>query len=188
VRLFVALELDGKATALLADYQRRLAALDPAVRWVRPEQIHLTLQFLGEVPDGRVPQVTDALDGLGGHGAFTFELEGVGTFGSPRSPRVIWVGVRMPSPRLVSLQKACEERLAEAGFAPEGRAYKPHLTLGRVKDLRAGRQIFEAVAALGSDLSGPLVQTATEVVLFESVLRPQGSRYVVAHKVELGKG
>jgi 2'-5' RNA ligase len=188
VRLFVALELDDQARGLLAEYQRQLAALDRAVRWVRPEQIHLTLQFLGDVPDGRVPDVTRALDGLSRLGAFSFEIEGVGTFGSLRSPRVIWVGVRMPNAGLSDLQKACEKSLAEVGFAPEGRAYKPHLTLGRVKDPRAGQQIVEAVEGLRSQAGKRLLQAANEVVLFESILRPQGAQYIGAHKVLLRQG
>ncbi len=91
----------------------------------------------------------------------------------------------MPNAPLASLQKECEDCLAEIGFAPEGRAYKPHLTLGRVNDPRAGQQIVEAVEKLRSEVSGVLGQTAREVVLFESILRPQGSQYVVAHKVLL---
>ena len=188
MRLFVALELDEKARDLLADCQRQLAALDRAVRWVRPEQIHLTLQFLGEVSDARVPQVAKALDDLGEQAAFDFEIEGIGTFGSPRSPRVIWVGVRMPNPSLTNLQKSCEVQLAELGFAPEGRAFRPHLTLGRVKDFRAGRQIAEAVDSVKSQVFAPLRQAAGQVILFESILRPQGSQYVVAHKIVLRKG
>jgi RNA 2',3'-cyclic 3'-phosphodiesterase len=188
VRLFVALELDEKAKDLLADIQQRLATLDRAVRWVQPGQIHLTLQFLGEVPDARVPQVAKALDRLAEHAAFDFEIEGVGTFGSPRSPRVIWVGVRMPNPPLADLQKACETCLADLEFAPEGRTFKPHLTLGRVKDFRAGRQIIEAVEGLGLQTVGRLVQAAEEVILFESILQPRGSLYVAVHKILLRKG
>ncbi len=185
MRLFVALELDEQARDLLAACQQRLAALDRAVRWVRPEQIHLTLQFLGEVADARVPAVTKALDRLADQPRFEFQVGGIGTFGSPRSPRVIWVGVAMPNPALASLQKTCEQALAEIGFAPEGRSYKPHLTLGRVKDLQAGRQVAEAVSGMQSEPVGPLAQAAREVVLFESVLRPQGSQYIAAHKVLL---
>lgn len=188
MRLFVALRLDEKAKDLLADTQQRLATLDRAVRWVQPEQIHLTLQFLGEVPDARVPRVAEALDGLAGQAAFDFEIEGIGTFGSPRSPRVIWVGVRMPNPSLMDLQKGCETRLADLGFAPEGRAFKPHLTLGRVKDFRAGRQIIEAIEGLGPQTIGRLVQVADAVTLFESILQPRGSLHTGIHNVLLRKG
>ncbi len=188
MRLFVALELDDKAKALLADYQQRLSSLDPLVRWVRPEQIHLTLKFLGEVPDTQVPEIAKAMDVLADAAPFEFEIEGVGTFGGPSSPRVIWVGVRGPSSPVMSLQRACQDCLGLLGFAPEGRAFQPHLTLGRVKDFRVGRQITEAVERLQAQLSGHLAQTAEEVVLFESILQPQGAQYVAAHKVLLRKG
>ncbi len=185
MRLFVALELDEQARSLLATCQQKLAVLERSVRWVRPEQIHLTLQFLGEVTDARVPGIARALDSLVGQGQSDFQIGGIGAFGSPRSPRVIWVGVSMPNPALENLRKSCEQALAGLGFAREGRVYRPHLTLGRVKDPRAGRQIAEAVASLQSQAVGPLVQTAHEVVLFESVLQPQGSQYIAAHKVLL---
>jgi 2'-5' RNA ligase len=187
VRLFVALELDEKAQALLADYQQRLAGLDRAVRWVRPEQIHLTLKFLGEVPDAEVVPIARALDELAAHEPFEFEIEGIGTFGSPRSPRVVWVGVRMPNPPLMALQKDCESVLSDLGYPPEGRAFKPHLTLGRVKDPRAGRDIREAVSSVQAQVSGRLMQRAEQVILFESILRPQGSQYIATHKIMLRK-
>jgi 2'-5' RNA ligase len=182
------LELDENAQVLLTDYQRRLEGLDRAVRWVSPEQIHLTLQFLGEVPAEQVMQVSRALDGLAEHAAFEFQIDGVGTFGSHQSPRVVWVGVRMPNQPLTDLRKACEDRLAELGFPREARAFKPHLTLGRVKDPRAGKDVSQAVSNVQSQAAGPLMQRAGQVTLFESILRPQGSQYIVAHKVMLRKG
>lgn len=188
MRLFVAIELDEQARDLLADYQRRLSDLDRAVRWVRPEQIHLTLKFLGEVPDAQVLQVAKALDTLAEHAAFDFEMEGVGYFGSRHSPRVIWAGVHMPNPALTALQKGCEEVLSPLGYPPEGRAYSPHLTLGRVKDFSAGRRIVEAVEQLKAQAREPLAQAAGEITLFQSILHPQGSQYVAAHKVMLRTG
>lgn len=188
MRLFVALELDERARKLLADYQQQLSSLDQAVRWVHPEQIHLTLKFLGEVPDQQVPLVAKALDALDDQPAFDFEMEGVGYFGSPRSPRVIWAGVRAPNPPLTTLQGICEEVLSPLGYPPEGRAYSPHLTLGRVKDFQAGKHVADAVDQLKTQVSGRLVQAAEEVTLFESILGPRGSRYVAAHKVLLRRG
>jgi RNA 2',3'-cyclic 3'-phosphodiesterase len=187
VRLFVALELDDQARALLAADQRLLDGLGRAVRWVDPAQIHLTLQFLGEVADPQVPPLTAVLDTLAAQPAFDFQIEGLGTFGSPRSPRIIWVGVRLPNPPLMSLQKACQDRLADLGFRPEERAFKPHLTLGRVKDFGAGRLIHETIEGVRPQLGKVLVQRATEVVLFESALRPQGAQYIAAYKVPLAR-
>jgi 2'-5' RNA ligase len=187
LRLFVALQLDEKAKDLLADIQQRLAALDRAVRWVQPESIHLTLKFLGEVPDERVPQVAEALDALGELRSFLFEMEGIGYFGNPRSPRVIWTGIRMPNVMLTTIQKKCEDVLAVLGFPPEARAYLPHLTLGRVKDFHAARQIIQAVEGVKSQASEQVTQTATEVTLFQSILRPEGPEYAAAHKILLRK-
>jgi RNA 2',3'-cyclic 3'-phosphodiesterase len=187
VRLFVALELDEQARRLLGEYQRLLGALNRVVRWVRPEQIHLTLKFLGEVAEQQVPAVAKALDTLAEQPAFDFEMEGVGYFGSARSPRVVWAGVRMPNGPLTRLQRGCEEALSPLGYPPEGRAYSPHLTLGRVKDFRGGEQVVQAVDQLAAEARQPLTQAAMEVTLFESILRPQGSQYATIHKVILGK-
>ncbi len=188
MRLFVAVELDDAGRDLLDAYQRRLASIDRAVKWVSPEQVHLTLKFLGEVEDQRVPEVTQALDVLSDQAAFDFEIGGVGTFGSPRSPRIVWAGVHVPNEPLERLQKECEQWMADIGFAPEGRVFRPHLTLGRVKDFRAGRQVAQAVEDLQAQVDDRLVQPADQVVLFQSVLRPQGAEYVVAHKVKLRMG
>jgi 2'-5' RNA ligase len=189
VRLFVALELDDQARRLLADCQRQLADLDPSVRWVRPEQIHLTLKFLGEVPDPQVPSICQSLDGLTSHGPVDFEMTGAGWFGSSRSPRVIWVGLAWPNAALEALQKDCESRMAAEGFPPEARAYRPHLTLGRVRDGRGNAEITRAIEAMRDRGVGPLAQTATEVVLFESRLHPSGAEYVPAHQIPLtGRG
>ena len=188
MRLFVALELGQDARKLLADCQRRLAAVDRHVRWVRPEQIHLTLKFLGEVPDERVPAVARALDPLGQSGPVTFVMDGAGWFGSARAPRVVWVGIRWPNPALAALQKNCETRLAELGFPPEGRPFHPHLTLGRVREGRGGPEVVPAVDALQAQGVGPLEQTAAEVILFESRLHRDGAQYIRAHAVALRGG
>ncbi|MGC4121535.1 MAG: RNA 2',3'-cyclic phosphodiesterase [Myxococcales bacterium] len=155
MRLFVALELDDLARKRLADYQHRLQSLDRAVRWVNPEQIHLTLKFLGEVPDRQIPELAQAVDSLATQPAFEFVMESVGYFGSPRSPRVIWAGVRMPNPALTALQKASETAISPLGYPPEDRAYSPHLTLGRVKDFRAGQTVAAAVDQLKRKLVTP---------------------------------
>jgi len=185
MRLFVALELDERAEALLADCQGRLKAVQRQLRWVRPDQIHLTLKFLGEVPEAQVPAICQALESLAVHEPVEFGIAGIGWFGPPSSPRVIWIGVEEPTGRLEALQKACESALADLGFAPERRPFKPHLTLGRVRRGRGGRQISQAVARLEADGVGPLDQRCDQVVLFESRLRPQGPQYVRLHGVVL---
>jgi 2'-5' RNA ligase len=88
---------------------------------------------------------------------------------------------------LKAAQTRCEEVLAGLGFPPEGRAYFPHLTLGRVKDFHAGRQIILAVEQMKPQAAERLAQAATEITLFQSILRPQGSQYIAMHKVMLRK-
>ncbi len=95
--------------------------------------------------------------------------------------------MHLPNPPLAILQKACEAALSPLGYPPEARAWSPHLTLGRVKDFHAGNRIVEAIERLRARAFAPLVQAATEVTLFQSMLHPKGAQYVVAHKVRLGQ-
>jgi len=186
MRLFVALELDERAKALLAECQKALGQFDSIVKWVRPEQIHLTLKFLGEVSEGQLQSICNALESLAIHPPVTFTVSGLGWFGSPASPRVVWAGVQEPTGRLESLQKACEVRLAELGFRPEDRPFSPHLTIGRVK--RSGplaKQMTRRIEQLAAEGVGPLQQTCHEVVLFESRLFRSGPQYTRVHAVML---
>ena len=188
MRLFVAVELDERAKALLADCQQQLRSLDRLIKWVRPEKIHLTLKFLGEVPEAQVPAICQALESLAVHPEIEFEIAGAGFFGSPSSPKVLWVGLNEPTGRLTALQKACQTSLAALGFPPEGRPFKPHLTLGRVRPGRGSRQISADVQSLQDEGVGPIQQVAQEVVLFESRLHPEGPEYIRLHGVMLRGG
>ncbi|MBF6600304.1 MAG: RNA 2',3'-cyclic phosphodiesterase [Dehalococcoidia bacterium] len=113
----------------------RRAGAGEAVRWVRPEGVHITLKFLGATDEARVPALRSALAGaLAGVRALGLRPEGVGSFGGRRSLRVIWVGVRGDTPALSALAARVEAGLSPLGFASEQRPFDAHLTLGRVRD------------------------------------------------------
>lgn len=140
-------------------------------RWTDRRQWHLTLQFLGWCGD--VEAVAAALDGLEERDAFAVRLGGGGAFPSERRARVIWLGVHRGAEALGRLAGGVAACLAPLGFEPEARAFHPHLTLAR---LRVPGDVREAVAALGDAPVGQAF-TVREVVLYESVLRPDGARY-----------
>lgn len=185
MRCFLAIELSAEIHRRLAGLQERLGSLGRAVRWTRTDQIHLTLKFLGEVADDRVPSVCDAAAAVADrYEPFELEVGETGCFPAAGAARIVWVGVVNPPPALIDCQQACEKAYAKLGFKPENRKYIPHLTIGRVRDPRASREIRAAVEAEASFSAGSLL--ARELVMFQSVLSPKGPTYTVISRAPLG--
>jgi 2'-5' RNA ligase len=175
VRLFVAVELTEKARREVAAVQAELRRTSADINWVEPENLHLTLKFLGEIDESRLPALTQALrDAAGPLQPFTISLEGVGAFPRPERPRVLWVGVKDGRGRLVELAEkiaaACALVLRPFDFAQDqhDRPFSPHLTIGRV---RSGG----ALAAIPFKTSEPI--RVDRLVLFQSKLSPHGPTY-----------
>ena len=189
VRTFIAIELDETINAALTDLQEQLKAEVPqgSVRWVRPEGIHLTLKFLGDVPVNRIEEMEQVLtQACAGFPAFSFSVEGLGCFPNPRRPRVVWVGVREESGTLKGLQKAIEDGMEKVGFAPEGRRFHAHLTLGRTQRRASSgdvRRLGQLVTGTDIGLLGRM--DAQEVSLIKSDLKPTGAVYTQLAAVRL---
>ena len=151
------------------------------VKWVRPDNIHLSLKFLGDVDDAREPELAQALRLAAGRGpkprALTLEVTGFGVFPDYHRPHVLWAGVT-PEPALELLQHAVEEAFAPLGFPTEARTFRPHVTLGRVaRDARA-----HDVRGLEEILSGTeFAETVSiaEIDLMQSTLQKDGPVYQV---------
>ncbi|MBN1874929.1 MAG: RNA 2',3'-cyclic phosphodiesterase [Anaerolineae bacterium] len=181
LRTFVALPLSSEVLARVADIQRGLQRRCPeySVKWVKPESIHLTLFFLGEITQARVEPVKAAMAAVARNVApFTFDVQGVGVFPDSRRPRVIWVGLNDPGGALALLHRAVNEALAQVGFTPETRSFSPHLTLGRVQR-RAQPDVLHRIGKAVSQAEvGHLGQEhALDLVLFRSILKPAGAEY-----------
>jgi 2'-5' RNA ligase len=179
IRTFIAIELTAPILASLGDLQSRMQRdLPPKLlRWVRPEGIHLTLVFLGDIPVEQVDPIAEALtEACAGHSPFTVSVAGMGCFPNVRRPRVAWVGVEEPSGALARLQHDIEQALVPLGFRPEARAFSPHLTLGRVKG--GGRQALEALGAYVERAKVHVGAMKVQAVhLIRSDLRPSGAVY-----------
>lgn len=152
VRAFIAIELPKPIRAALARLQDALkASRTTSVKWVDTEGIHLTIKFLGNIDTGEIPELSKVLrDAIRGTEPFRLKLENAGAFPNVRSPRVLWVGVGGETEKLVTLHKIVEQALAPRGFAPENRAFSPHLTLGRVREGAQAnelRRLGEGIAA-----------------------------------------
>ncbi len=184
LRAFIAIHLPPALTARLAETAARLApSLPPrAVRWVDPERMHLTLHFLGEVAVDRLPPLYAAMDDEAArHEPFTMALDRLGCFPNPRRARVIWVGLTDPEQRAARLQAALGQLLKAGDWPHDAKAFRPHLTLGRV------RSAGPAVSALPyGEAIGSMALAVEAFHLIESRLRPSGPEYTVRHTCRLG--
>lgn len=162
-------------TDLLKAVQTGLDRGFKGVSWVRPESIHLTLKFLGEIDDAKVREVSLVLEKASSAvGPFTIDVQGIGCFPNSRSPRVVWAGIKESAP-LASLQKRVDELLMGAGFEPEDRPYTPHLTLCRVKSPEDGRALGRLIAEAKPEAKASF--TVSSFSFMKSVLKPSGAEY-----------
>jgi 2'-5' RNA ligase len=188
VRCFVAVDLSGEARDAVAEAAGALRERGPRadVKWVDPANLHLTLEFLGEVTEDRIVAVRAALGRVaGGHAPFELGMAGIGGFPSLGRPRVLWAGVSHGLRELGLLAADVERAMAPLGFPPESRPFSGHVTLGRVRTPRGLRRVLDAAAALEGQPFG--AWTVREIVLYRSHLRPSGSVYEPLATLALGR-
>lgn len=176
VRSFIAIELPDEIRQALARTQEQLMGTLTGVWWVHPGSIHLTLKFLGDIRPEQVQAVAAAAaQVVEGELPFSLGLSGLGAFPGPRKPRVIWVGIVGEVERLGRLQTRLESALEPLGFPREERSFRPHLTLGRVKDPRRPPDLTRALA----DVAVPTCNSfdVREILVYKSDLRPTGAIY-----------
>lgn len=194
IRTFIAIDLSEPVQRQLARVQDRLRreSVTRIVRWVKTENIHLTLQFLGDTPAGDVQAIEETLrKTCAAHRPFELEFGALGCFPNVHSPRVVWIGVEEPTGEIARLQRAITSAMSEFGFQPDRKRFAPHLTLGRVKRHVSTRE-RRALGSTFNDIIGPTPTPQTsamrvEVVSFiRSQLRPSGSVYTTLAVAPLG--
>jgi 2'-5' RNA ligase len=184
MRVFVAINLSQNEKGRLETAARPLFESRFPMRWVEAPNVHLTLKFLGEVNEDRLPELFAALnDAAAGQGSFEMAVNGFGAFPSLRRPRVAWAGIEA-NPRLSDLQQRVETALAALGFERERRGFHPHLTLGRARK-HARSNEFKGFDELVSQLSYEDAFRVTAVDVMRSQLKPDGAVYSVIHSVPL---
>ena len=202
MRVFIAIDIDDKIRKAIADLQKQIASkIDVKkgdLKWVEPNNIHLTLKFLGEISDEQLEEVKEITKTVAqAHQKFNLEIESVGSFGG-RSAKVVWVGAgtrlgagadkamqatEMPSrsregaEALLALQKDLDDLLAQAGYPKEEREFSAHLTLCRVNHPMAGIKMGEAIAQFSHLKLGSIAADA--IYIYQSQLTPAGPNYTL---------
>jgi len=175
LRLFIAARPPDSVRRGLSDLLQLLVTGGDGVKWVRSDSIHLTLKFLGSVDEAMVGAINDAAAGCArGVGEIELSVGGVGAFPDMRRPRVVWVGLAGQIQRLESVAAALEEACFSLGFPKEGRAFRPHLTLGRVRD-RLPVETIKKIEQSKNVMLGDMVVDAIELI--KSDLQPSGAVY-----------
>ena len=176
----MAIELTEAVTWHIGEVIRRLRQQElPGIRWVRPEGVHLTLKFLGNVAESRVQPIAAAMGRAAeGVAPFVLQVGGVGVFPHLRAPRVLWVGVQGNLEPMVQLHERLEEALEAHGFVKEQRAFSPHLTLGRAKGRLSSPDLQRLAQAIDwlRDI-GPAELPVANLSLMESRLTRDGAVY-----------
>jgi RNA 2',3'-cyclic 3'-phosphodiesterase len=174
MRAFIAIELPESIREALAREQARFRAVCPDARWTRPEGIHLTLKFLGDISAGQETQVRKALEQVDKLEKFTASVKGFGFFPDVKRPRVFWAGLDAP-PDLARLAEQVENAVEPVGFPAENRPFKPHLTLARFKTPRPQAKLAALLSAPCESILGSF--EVSEFFLWESKLAPGGAEY-----------
>jgi 2'-5' RNA ligase len=187
VRTFIAVEISSEVRGKTQRLISALAATSANVKWVEPENLHLTLKFLGDVEMLEVPQLCQAVDeAVADLPPFDVQFHGAGAFPSVERPRTVWVGMTAGSEEMVALHDALEQRLAALGFRSDGRRFRPHLTIGRVRSSSPSEiRVLASLLADQRDFVGGSGDVS-EVVVFSSELSRAGPAYEPLSHAELG--
>ncbi len=183
-RLFIAAEIPDELKDSLQEKTASIRDRSRGIRWVKPQGIHLTFQFLGDTPVTKIEKLSKALtEACSECQSFEVHFGPVGCFPNARRARVLWVGLRFEQPEMDKLQERIIRATSKLGFKKENRKFHPHLTLGRVKNPSQAMNYVSEFLEL-KEIETPHF-SIDKVVLYRSVLKPAGAEYHVVHSSNL---
>ncbi len=186
MRCFIAIELSEDVKSGLAVLQQDLKECGADIRWVKPDNIHLTLKFLGDVDETNVRSIVEQVVGAcANYSFFDLEISGIGVFPNMKSPRVLWAGVQGVD-MFEGLYRDIDAGMASLGFQKEKRKFSPHLTLGRFRSMKGKSAAADKIELHENDRFGSIKVKA--VSLIKSELNPAGAKYTRVAEVTIGKG
>jgi RNA 2',3'-cyclic 3'-phosphodiesterase len=174
MRLFIALEIPSPVRKNLAELLKSLHAVSPQTRWVRPETLHVTLKFIGEVPETKLSAIRMGLSHIRSDQSVTLDFRGLGFFPNEKHPRVFWAGIEA-SPNLKTLAADIDKATEKLGIPSEQRAFSPHLTLARFEPPRLPENLGTAIQENAVREFGSV--RTNQFHLIESKLKPSGAEY-----------
>ena len=189
MRAFIAIELDQNIKEKISAIQKKLKQTEADVKWVKPENIHLTLKFLGDIDEKKAEKIKNILKNLAGdRQTFDMAISELGAFPKLRFPRVIWIGIKEGADDALKITSILDDKLVSIGFAKEKRGFSAHITIGRVRSNKNRLRLIEAVnkfnetnqkefTPLEKDFLTEFTQTVKNITLFKSTLTPQGPIY-----------
>jgi len=186
MRLFIACPVPEEIKNKIADLESEFRVSNADVKWVRPESIHLTLKFLGEVDEDKISEINNKISkAIEGFSVFRAVVEKIGVFPDWKRIRVVWVGIEDGQKELNELSKSVEDKMASIGFKKEKRGFTAHITIGRVRSGRSIDRLIDMVRKK-SDISLGAIQIS-EVLLMQSILRPEGASYKCLERFNLDR-
>jgi 2'-5' RNA ligase len=184
VRTFISINLDASLHKSLSDVLRTLSSSKAGVKWVPPENAHLTLKFLGNVEETRLAEVFAACErAAGGVRQIDLEMRAVGCFPSVDRPRIVWLGVQKGVEELKQLQRKVEEELEQIGYPREDREFRAHLTIGRVKGKQGMSRLRRLLEQEKNIFIGSM--RADKISVMKSKILPGGPVYTELKAIPL---
>jgi len=181
-RTFIAIEISDAVRQKIADVQAELKKENERISWTRPENIHVTLKFLGDVEENKIDGIAGVVQKIAENiQSFTVKVKTLGAFSNLRRARVLWVGLENVSAELTQIAEQLEPGLSQLGFPKEERKFSPHLTIGRVKSALSNRFVekFQRYVFEGGEFK------VDEIIVMKSDLHPSGAIYTRLRKVRL---
>lgn len=187
MRAFIAIELPQGIKDYLAGVQTKLKTAHADLKWVNPQNIHLTLKFLGEIDEKQLTQITQILeDTLRDKSQFYLRLASLGAFPNIKSCRVIWVGIDKGDSETKQIAKDLEGEIEKIGIAKEERPFSSHITIGRMRSSLNRQKLTQVLENLTGDSGGfPAEFPVTKITLYKSTLTPQGPIYEILKETHL---
>ena len=184
IRSFIAFPLPESVIAYIKTVQDEFRSQGFRMRWVKPENIHLTLKFLGDIHPADIDKIAQIMaDTVKEVAVLKLSAKGVGVFPGIRNPRVLWIGLKGDTFPLIQVQKELEEKLDGAGFPKESRSFKAHLTIARIKERLDSGRLVKAMETFGNFESETF--SAENMILYKSDLKPGGAVYTKLKTVSL---
>lgn len=185
IRTFLAIELPRALLSKIEEVQGGLRSSNADVRWVRPENLHLTLKFFGNIDESQIEPIVQSIDQtVQETPPIRLRAKGMGAFPNLRNPRVIWIGFEEGKEEVTSFQRELEKEFERAGFPPEDHPFHPHLTLGRMRSNKGKEELIKRMERYKEEEFGEV--QVEKVVLFKSDLRPSGPIYTPLREIRLG--